>query len=254
MKVIAVQSGSNGNCIYVQSGDVSLVFDAGLPGRHAHQRLARHGVDITAAAGLLISHDHSDHVRCAGVFHRMFHLPLHMTARTWEASQRHALGPIDDVRPFEAGSSIRFAGLTVETIPTPHDAADGVAFVVDDGRRRVGILTDLGHVFAGLANVIASLDAVVLESNYDPAMLDGGSYPEFLKQRIRGPRGHISNIEAAELLRRSAGPRLKWACLAHLSQDNNHPYLALQTHRDVLGDTLPLHLASRYEATGVLEV
>jgi len=254
MRVIAVQSGSNGNCIHVASGEVSLVFDAGLPGKHARGRLARYGVDITRAAGLVISHDHSDHVRCAGVYQRLFGLPLHVTARTWAAAQRHRLGKVGDIRPFAAGTSLRFGHVTVETIPTPHDAADGVAFVVDDGRRRVGILTDLGHAFAGLGEAIASLDAVVLESNYDPDMLEWGSYPEFLKARISGPHGHLSNLEAAGLLDRFARPRLKWACLAHLSEDNNRPALALETHRGILGESLELRVAGRYDATDVMEV
>ena len=96
----------------------------------------------------------------------------------------------------------------METIPTPHDGADGVVFVVDDGHRRLGILTDLGHVFAGLDAVLQSLDAVLLESNYDPEMLADGPYPEWLKDRIRGPGGHISNVEAAELLK----PRRPGVC------------------------------------------
>ena len=111
----------------------------------------------------------------------------------------------------------------METIPTPHDGVDGVVFVVDDGKHRLGILTDLGHVFADLEAVIGSLDAVLLESNYDPDMLANGPYPEWLKERIEGPGGHISNLEAAELLLKAASKRMKWACLAHLSHDNNTP-------------------------------
>ena len=110
-----------------------------------------------------------------------------------------------------------------------------MVFVVDDGKHRLGILTDLGHVFSGLADVIASLDAVLLESNYDPDMLANGPYPDWLKERIAGPAGHISNFEAAELLKTAASKRMKWACLGHLSQDNNTPKLALATHRKILG-------------------
>ncbi len=129
-----------------------------------------------------------------------------------------------------------------------------MVFVVDDGKHRLGILTDLGHVFDGLADVIASLDAVLLESNYDPDMLANGSYPDWLKERISGPAGHISNFEAAELLLAAASKRMKWACLGHLSQDNNTPKLALETHRKILGDRLPLFVATRYEASGVMEI
>jgi phosphoribosyl 1,2-cyclic phosphodiesterase len=101
---------------------------------------------------------------------------------------------------------------------------------------------------------VSTVDAVLLESNYDPEMLLQGSYPEFLKERIQGLGGHISNIEAAELLLAASSPRLQWACLAHLSHDNNTPDLALETHRKVLENRLPLHIATRYRATGVLEL
>ena len=113
-----------------------------------------------------------------------------------------------------------------------------------------GILTDLGHVFADLADIVASLDAVLLESNYDPQMLAEGPYPRWLQQRIVGPGGHLSNVEAAEVLHGSATKRVRWVCLAHLSQDNNTAAVALATHRRILGDRLPIEVASRYGGYG----
>ena len=128
------------------------------------------------------------------------------------------------------------------------------AFVVDDGRHRLGILTDLGHVFDGLDRLVESLDAVLIESNYDPRMLARGSYPRSVKERIKGPGGHISNTEAAELLRPAARHNLQWACLAHLSEENNSPAVALRTHRDIVGAASPLHVASRHHPLGPLEL
>jgi phosphoribosyl 1,2-cyclic phosphodiesterase len=254
MRIVSLQSGSNGNCIYLEAAGVRLLFDAGISGLQAQERLARHGRSILGINALLISHDHSDHVRSLGVFQRKFGLPAYVTAKTLKAAAaRHALGCLGEIRQFQAGGVLRFGRVRVETIPTPHDGADGVAFVVDDGRSRLGILTDLGHVFGGLEEVVSTMDAAILESNYDPQMLAHGSYPAWLKRRIRGPGGHLSNHEAAELVL-ATGRRLKWLCLAHLSEENNHPRVALRTHREVLGDRLPLHVASRYEATGVLEV
>ena len=255
MLAISLQSGSNGNCIYVEANGVRLLFDAGISGIRARERLALGGRAISAVDAVLISHDHADHTRCMGVYHRKFGLPIHLTPRTLDAAEaRIPLGRIGDVRLFEAGNVLRFGEVSVETIPTPHDGVDGVAFVVDDGRHRLGVLTDLGHPFPGLHEVIASLDAVFLESNYDPDMLVKGPYPAFLKRRIRGRGGHLSNVEAAELLRSAAGGRLKWACLAHLSEQNNDPDLALRTHRGILGNRFPIHVAGRYEATRVLSV
>ena len=245
MKVISLQSGSNGNCIYVEADGVRLLFDAGISGIQVRQRLALHGREVAGISALLISHDHADHARSMGICHRKFALPVYVTAKTFQAAARYRLGEIGELNHFSAGEALRFGSVTVETIPTPHDGADGVAFVVDDGRRR------LGNVFGDLAAVIGSLDAVLLESNYDPHMLANGDYPEWLKRRIEGPGGHISNVEAAELLRKAASTRMKWACLAHLSQDNNRPELALEVHRKVLGTRLPLCVATRYEPTGV---
>jgi len=253
MLAIALQSGSNGNSIYVEANGIKLLFDAGISGKQAQQRLAARGRDIRQVNALIVSHHHADHVRCVGIYNRKFGLPIYATPGTLEAAG-HSLGRIQDARAFDAGQEIDFGGVVVQTIPTPHDGTDGVAFVVDDGRRRLGILTDLGHVFAGLEDTVRSLNAVLIESNYDPEMLASGPYPAFLKQRIRGPSGHISNIEAAGLLAAAAGKRMKWAYLAHLSEQNNRPRLALATHRKILGKGLPLGVAGRYEATRILEV
>ena len=255
MIAISLQSGSNGNCIYVESNGAKLLFDAGISGIRAEQRLADCGRDIRQVDAVIISHDHADHVCCAGIYQRKFGLPIYGTRKTLDAASRRCdLDPLDDVRHFASGDVFQVGAVRIETIPTAHDAADGVAFVVDAGRKRLGIFTDLGHVFDGLDAVMGSLDAVFVESNYDPEMLATGPYPGFLKARIRGPRGHISNIESAELLRTSARKRLRWACLAHLSEQNNTPDLALKTHREISNATYPLYAASRYEPTGVLEV
>ncbi len=253
MIAISLQSGSNGNCIYVESCGVRLLFDAGISGVTAERRLAYHGRQIRAVDAVIISHDHSDHAKFAGVYNRKYGLPLYLTEKTLEAAdKRCGLGLLEGIALFEAGKTLTFGSVSVRTISTPHDGEDGVIFIVESRSKRLGIMTDLGHVFAGLADEVTSLDAVFMESNYDAEMLTAGTYPAFLKRRIKGPRGHISNIESAELL--AAGRRLKWACLSHLSEQNNDPGLALRTHNDILGGKLTLFAASRYAATGLLHV
>jgi phosphoribosyl 1,2-cyclic phosphodiesterase len=261
MKVISLQSGSNGNSFYVEADDCALLFDAGITGRQAEDRLASRGCDIRRCRGLFISHDHIDHTRCMGVFHRKFRLPLYVTRRTLrEASRYRCQEPLYDVRHFVPGESVAFetAGghpVVVHTIPTPHDSVEGVAFVIEHGEKRLGILTDLGHVFDGLHDVLLSLDAVIIESNYDTVMLETGRYPASLKRRIRGRGGHLSNAECAELLgKTSMFQRLRWACLCHLSEENNCPDIAISTTRRAVRPSLRLHVASRYEASPVLEV
>ena len=255
VQIISLQSGSNGNCIYVEAGGVRLLFDAGISGATAAERLASSGRDIRAVDALIISHDHSDHIRSAGIFQRKFAIPLFVTNRTLAAAQtRCALGKLPEVHHFRSGGAVRIGGVTVHTVPTPHDCEDGTIFIVDDGARRLGIMTDLGHVFQDLGRLIASCDAVLLESNYDPTMLANGPYPRYLKERIKGPRGHISNREAAELLARAAGSRLQWAFIGHLSEQNNSPDVAMLTHREVLGDCFPVRVASRYAVSDVMRV
>ncbi len=254
MLAISLQSGSNGNCIYVESRGVQLLLDAGISGKQAAERLAQRGRDIRDVHAVILSHDHADHVRCAGVFQRKFKLPLYVTPATLAAaSQYGTLGRLEDVRLFQSGQSLRFDHVTVHTLATPHDAADGVGFIVEAEGARLGVLTDLGHAFEALGPVLAGLDAVLLESNYDEEMLERGPYPHFLKQRIRGPRGHLSNVDASRLLC-DFGRRLQWVCLGHLSQENNHPQLALDTHRRALGAGLPLQVASRYHVSEVMEL
>jgi phosphoribosyl 1,2-cyclic phosphodiesterase len=253
MITFSLQSGSNGNCIYVEAGDIRLLFDAGISGKQAAMRMASRGRNIRDCDALIISHDHADHTRCAGIFQRKFGLPIYITRPTLQEAQP-LLGPVRDVRLFSAGDRLTFGDVTVHTIRAPHDAVDTVCFVVQHDGRRLGVLTDLGHPFAALRSTLDDVDAAYLESNYDPEMLQKGSYPEWLKDRIAGDGGHISNEEAAALISHSAARRLKWAAIAHLSEENNRPSVAIATHRRLVGRSFPLHLASRYEVSEVFEV
>ncbi len=255
MLTFSLQSGSNGNAIYVEADGVRLLFDAGISGKMAERRMAVHDRDIRDVDALIISHDHRDHVGCAGIYQRKYGLPVYITGQTLRAAtQWYNLGRLSDVRHFRSGETLTFREVRVHTIPTPHDAADGVGFVVEAGGKRLGILTDLGHLFDGLQSVVESLDALYLESNYDPEMLDTGGYPAVLKARIRGPRGHLSNDDAASLVRACRRRRPRWMAVAHLSEENNSPDLAISVQHDVLGRDYPVYQASRYETSELLTV
>ena len=252
MFTCALQSGSNGNCIYVETENVRLLFDAGISAKVAQERLAQRGRDIRQVDALIISHNHSDHISSAGVFQRRFGLTLHMTGRVLKASQSR-LGQVLDVKQFKPGETLAFGETAVETVPTAHDGVDGVAFVVTHKRKKLGIFTDLGHRFNGIEQRLQDLDALYLESNYDPQMLSQGPYPVWLKRRIIGQGGHLSNSEAAQLVEDcSAG--LQLLVLSHLSQHNNSPELALQTARAVLTRPLKLAFASRNTITEMFAV
>lgn len=250
--MIPLQSGSNGNSIYVESREVRLLFDCGISAQRTAERLEKHSLAAAGINGLFVSHDHSDHISGVGVVTRKFGVPLFATSKTFTAAKRR-MGFSDhkdlELQHFRAGDSVKVGHVTVETLSTPHDAVDGVVFIVDDGKSRLGICTDFGHVFSELENLVSSVDAMYLESNYDDHMLMHGSYPFPLKRRISGPGGHISNKESALLIAEHAGSRLQWLCLAHLSASNNAPNLALAAHREVLGDTLPITVAQRYDVS-----
>jgi len=249
----SLQLGSNGNSIYVESDGVRLLFDAGITGAMAERRMTVHGRDIRDVDALIISHDHADHIRCAGVYQRKFALPVYMT-RTTRAATWCNLGKLSDVRYFRSGDTLRFGDVAVHTTRTAHDAADGVAFVVECAGNRLGILTDLGHLFTGLQSLLESVDGAYLESNYDPHMLETGSYQPWLKARIRGDRGHLSNDESARLVQACGRRMPRWVAVAHLSQENNRPELAVAAHQAAVGRDYPIHHASRYECSELLNV
>lgn len=236
MLTFALQSGSCGNSFYYQSGDVKLLFDAGITWRTAAARMEQRGATAEGVRAVFISHDHSDHYGCAGVFHRMTKAPLFLSRGTHRSVERR-LGKLKAVETFTAGDEIVFDHVRVTTYLTPHDAAEPCAFVVDDGQTRLGILTDLGHCFPGLGECLADLDAAYLESNYDAALLaTNRDYSEHLKRRIRGKHGHLENSEAADLVRVYGAERLRTVILCHLSGDNNSPAVALAAHRKAAAD------------------
>ncbi len=244
MVTFSAQSGSNGNCIYVETDDVRLLFDAGISGKQLQQRMAEHGRSPCDVDALLISHEHSDHIRCAGIYTRKFGLPIYMTRPTHYAIQCD-LGRLDDIRHFIAGDTLEFGATKVHTFSTPHDAVDGVVFIVEHDEKKLAILTDLGYAFENLDVLLASVDAAYLESNYDVDMLHLGEYPAFLKARIRGKGGHLSNCEAANVMKRVASKRHQWIALSHLSGQNNTPDIALDTHRHTVGKSFPFDVSSR---------
>jgi phosphoribosyl 1,2-cyclic phosphodiesterase len=255
LKAISLQSGSNGNSIYVETPSAKLLFDAGISGIQAEKRLSEHGIDIMDIDALFISHDHSDHIKSAGIFHRKFGHELYMTSKTMvAANKKRNLGRISSVNYFKSGDTIKINDAIIKTTPTPHDGVDGVVFVVECCDLSLGILTDLGFPFKGLKEIVCELDGVFLESNYDPTMLKEGPYPHFLKQRISQNGGHISNEECANLLVPAFKKKLKWACLSHLSETNNDPLVALKTNQKIVGKEKPIFVASRYKTSQIFTI
>lgn len=227
MRVASLASGSDGNCYYLECSAGAVLIDAGLSGAAAveHMRLA--GGDPARVKGIIVTHDHADHVAGAGVLHRRHGWKLWMTRVTRDAARCLGRAAVETVAP---GSGLKAAGFSFEFLSTPHDGAEPVSVVAERGGRRCGVLTDLGHCFSGLAALLDSLDFAFLESNHDPGLLASNPrYPAHLKRRIAGPGGHIANAEAGELVAKLPGERLRRVVLSHLSAENNRPALAYES-------------------------
>ncbi len=233
LRLRVLGSGSDGNATLVEGGGARILLDAGLGPRQLAERLLSAGVDPASLDAVLLSHEHGDHARGAFAFSRRWGVPLGGTARTFEAAGLDARR-LPPLQPIEPGAERSFRRLAVRAVAVPHDAARPVAFVVAAGGASVGHATDLGHLSRGLVEAFRGCDAVLVESNYDPAMLRDGPYPWSLKERILGPFGHLSNGDVARLLERGLGEACRQVLLAHLSRQNNHPELALLSAEEAL--------------------
>ena len=230
MKLCLLASGSSGNAIYVEAGATKMLIDAGLTGKQVEVRLRAIGVDACDLQGIAISHEHSDHIRGAGVLARRYHLPVWMTQGTLDASKDIFRGG-ERVRVFESRSAFSVGDLHFQPFALSHDAADPVNFAVSNGASLVGIVTDTGRVTQLVYQRLRGSDLVVIEANHDREMLMNGRYPWSLKQRISSNHGHLPNYRTAETLCRLAEDGLQQAVLAHLSEENNRPDLAEETCR-----------------------
>ncbi|MDR3211073.1 MAG: MBL fold metallo-hydrolase [Planctomycetota bacterium] len=240
LKVASLASGSSGNAYYVEGREGAVLIDAGLTGKTILAKLEEVGGNQDKIVGIIITHEHSDHMSGAGVLQRKMGWKLWMTPGTRNYAPER-LGNFTSalVHP-QKGMTV--AGMDFEFIPTPHDAQEPVAVIVEADKQRCGFFTDLGHPFPGLDDHLRSLDLVFLESNYDPNLLsENQEYPAALKKRIQGKHGHLSNCEAATLVK-SLGPgRLRTVMLSHLSDKNNSPDIALAEFIAILGKHLSTH-------------
>lgn len=233
MKICLLASGSAGNAIYVQNGATRILIDAGLTGKQIEARLSAIGVDAQSLQGIVVSHEHSDHIKGVGVMARKYKFPVWMTQGTFDGSKNTFRGA-ERVRIIENDEGFVIGDLTLEPFSLPHDAADPVNYVVSDGTSTCAIATDMGVITQLVYQRLKNVDFVVIESNYDRQMLMNGPYPWDLKKRISGRHGHLPNDGAAETLCDLVSEGVKQAVLAHLSEKNNHPDLAHKTCRDMM--------------------
>jgi phosphoribosyl 1,2-cyclic phosphodiesterase len=234
LRVYVLGSGSKGNCTYIESPETRILIDAGLSARELERRLRHIGRTPESLDGVLISHEHSDHIQGVGALARRYKLAVYANFGTWQRAQ-HVVGVVENLQQFYTGSPFALKDLVIDPFSLPHDANDPVAFRVSWRRRTMAIVTDLGYPSQLVRERMKGCHLLVLEANHDGAMLKSGPYPWPLKQRIGGKSGHLSNLQSSELLRDVLHGELEHVVLAHLSEINNLPELARLTAQEVLG-------------------
>lgn len=235
MRFLPLGSGSRGNATLVELGSMRLLVDAGLSARSLAARLEAVGVAPRQVDGILLSHEHEDHARGVERFSKRHGVPVICSARTLEALD---LSPIHLAcwQPLDRGSVLDLGSVRIEPFPVPHDAVDPLGFILHGEGLQVGIATDLGHATTLVVERLRRCQLVMLETNHDDEMLRSGSYPWQIKQRVAGRLGHLSNREAAAVLRQTVAEGCRAVVLAHLSEHNNRPALVRQACSSALAD------------------
>jgi phosphoribosyl 1,2-cyclic phosphodiesterase len=253
-RVCVLASGSRGNAIHLCAGSTAILFDAGLSGRELESRMRQRGISPTDLTAIVVSHEHSDHIQGVGVLSRRYQVPVYISPATGRAAA-HQLGRLHQVRPFTCGNRFEVNDIVIHPFSVSHDAEDPAGFTIGRKGSKIGIATDLGIVTGMVVEHLQRCDMLIVESNHDPQMLQQGPYPWHLKQRIKGRSGHLSNTDAMHLLKQVQHRRLAWVILAHLSEQNNHPQLALSTVRQAMDGACcrpRFHVAAQDVASTVL--
>lgn len=265
MRLCSIASGSSGNCIYVGSEATHLLVDVGISGKRTENGLNSLGLTGNDLDGILITHEHADHISGLGVIARKYEVPIYATKGTIDAMLNSgSLGRVDISLFHEVKEDEKFIvkDLTVNPMRISHDAAQPVAYRIAYGDKRVGICTDLGVYNDYTVECLKGLDAILMEANHDVNMLQVGPYPYYLKQRILGERGHLSNENSGKLLSRILHDKMQAIILGHLSKENNLPELAYEAVRMeiTMGDNpynasdFPLMVAKRSEVSPVVNI
>lgn len=239
LKFLSLSSGSSGNCYYLGNDQHAILIDAGIPVRTIQKVLRENGLSFGKVMALLVTHDHTDHIRSAGSLGELYHIPVYTTSAVHAGMERNygmakkltsaSRRVIERETPFYLpGTHFRVTAFTV-----PHDSTDNVGYFIEYGEGeamvRFCLATDVGYVTPDIRRFLSMADHVVMESNHDVDMLMNGPYPAYLKKRVRGEGGHLSNKECAELIHDIYHPGLRHLFLCHLSAENNDPDLAYRS-------------------------
>lgn len=249
--ITSLNSGSNGNCYYVGNNQDAILVDAGLSCREIEKRMARLDLSMDRVKALFISHEHTDHIKGVEKLANKHNLPVYISSGTYNNCKIPFIKK--RIVDFKEEQPITIGSLKVEAFSKLHDAADPYSFMISDGDINVGVFTDIGFPCEKLLHYFRLCHAAFLEANYDEDMLDKGNYPFYLKHRIRGGKGHLSNSQALNVFKQHRSSHLSHLLLAHLSKNNNCPNLVkdlFERH----AEGIKITIASRFEETPVFAV
>ncbi len=265
LKFFSFGSGSSGNCYLLYSPDDAILIDAGVGVRTLKKQFAMYGLSMSAIHYILITHDHADHVKSVGSLSRDLHVPVYATKKVHQGINNNycVRQKIDgaDAKAIEKNQTLQLGDFQVTPFDVPHDSNDNVGFFITYHDVNFCLMTDAGHVTDEMKALISQANYLVIEANHDVEMLLGGNYPAYLKQRISGPTGHLSNKDCAQALVENATPDLRQVWLCHLSEENNHPELAritvehtLRQHGIIAGADFKLDVLKRKNPTGPFDL
>ena len=247
----SLNSGSNGNCYYVGNESEAVIIDAGLSCRETERRMQQLGLSMKKVKAIFISHEHSDHIKGVQVLSQKYDLPVHISSKTYKHSGLRIKKQLENHLTEDAPVTI--GRLSITAFTKFHDAADPHSFSITCDGVTVGVFTDIGKPCDKLISHFSLCHAAYLETNYDEAMLENGRYPVYLKNRIRGGNGHLSNNQALEIFKKHKPAFMTHLFPAHLSKDNNSPELVERLFNEHAGETKVI-IASRYEPIPVFNI
>ena len=246
--ITSLNSGSNGNCYYVGSAEEAVLVDVGISCREVERRMRRLGLRMDLVKAIFISHEHTDHISGVPVLSKKYRLPVYITGQTLHNSRMQLQGTA-----FDAQQPVAVGQLQVTAFAKHHDACDPHSFMISGHGVTIGVFTDIGQCCDRLVHHFRQCHAAFLEANYDTDMLEKGRYPVFLKNRIRGGQGHLSNQQALDLFRQHRPDGMQVLLLSHLSRDNNDPALVQEIFSRHAGN-VEVAVASRYVESKVYEI
>lgn len=256
----SLYSGSTGNSSIVQSNKTKILVDVGESAKKIAEALASINVDPFSINAILITHEHSDHVKGLAVFSKKYNVPVYANVETWNAMQKYKEKLNEENIKTFTYNKFKIGDIEVNPFPIPHDAANPCGFNLFHDNKKMSIATDIGHMSKEIITNLSDSSFLLLEANYEPEILKCSSYPYMLKERIKGPNGHLSNSDAGKTISYLVDHGLNQVMLGHLSKENNFPELAYKTVVEELiehnynENSLSLSIANRYETSPIIDV